>query len=340
MSTFMAKEIKEIPNVIEAQHEANAPQLIELSEYLKKTDPWHIVTLGRGSSYNASNYAKYIFEESLGVPVTVAAPSLASIYDKGLKLKNSLLIVTSQSGKSPDLIKFLQKIRAGGTKAVGIINDTDSPLAKECDFLLSINAGEEKSVAATKSYIGSLSAFASILATWSENNELAEALLNLPAYLDQTLQMTDWPYFIESLQDCVETFSIGRGVGLSSALESALKLKETCQIHAEGISATEIFHGSVSLLKENYPVISFVGNDESRTSSLEINKKLTSYGANVLAFDTKGKSDNTLVLPEVHPILQPLVHMTAYYKLVEELSLHRGFNPDTPPNLKKVTETL
>lgn len=337
----MVNEIHEIPTTIETQLESNASVLIELSDYLKKSDPWHIVTLGRGSSYNASNYGKYIFETHLELPVTTAAPSLISVFEKSLKLRHSLLIVTSQSGRSPDLLEFVENIRAQGTKVVGIINDTSSPLALECDFLLNINAGEEKSVAATKSYIGSLFAFASILTTWSEDNDLANELQQLPDYLDQALQIAEWPAFIESLTDTVETFAIGRGVGLSSALEAALKLKETCRIHAEGISATEIFHGSVSLIKENYPIVSFINNDASRSSMLDINKKLTSFGANMLTFDVKGKStDNTLVLPEVHPILQPLIHTTAFYKLVEHLSAHKGLNPDQPLNLKKVTETI
>lgn len=339
MSTYMAKEIKDIPSVIEKQQDANAPTLIALAEFLKKEKPAHIVTLGRGSSYNASNYGKYLFEIGLGVPVTVAAPSLATIYGQSLKLKNSILIVTSQSGKSPDLVKFAQATRANGTKVIGIINDEDSPLAKECDFLFGIKAGEEKSVAATKSFVGSLSVFASILATWKEDNELAEAIMNLPIYLDQVIN-AEWPFFIESLENRVDLFAIGRGVGLSVAMEAALKLKETCQIHAEGISASEIFHGSVSLLKENYPVISFVGNDASRNSMLEINKKLENYQANVLSIDTKGKQKNTLIVPETHEYLQPLLQITAYYNVIEELSRKRGLNPDNPPNLHKVTETL
>lgn len=339
MSSYMAQEIREIPNVIESQREKNIPQLIELAEYIQKQDPGHIVTLGRGSSYNACNYAKYLFEVGVNVPVTVSAPSLTSIYGESLKLRNSLLMVTSQSGQSPDLVQFVKSAKAGGTKVIGIINDETSPLAKECDFLFGITAGDEKSVAATKSFVGSLSLFASILATWKGDNDLADAIANLPDILDQALAV-EWPYLIDTLSETNDMFAIGRGVGLSAALESALKLKETCQIHAEGISATEIFHGSVSLLKENYPVLSFVSHDASRASMLEINKKLTSYGANVLTIDTKGNDSNILGVPKTHELLQPLVQITAYYKIIEQLSIHRGCNPDVPPNLKKVTETI
>ncbi len=335
----MAQEIREIPNVVESQREKNIPQLLELAEFIQKQDPAHIVTVGRGSSYNASNYAKYLFEIGLNIPVTVSAPSLSSIYGESLKLRNSLLMVTSQSGQSPDLIKFVKNAKSGGTKVVGIINDETSPLAKECDFLFGVTAGEEKSVAATKSYVGSLSIFASILATWKGDNELADAILNLPDYLDQALNV-EWPYMIDSLSQTNDMFCIGRGVGLSTAMEAALKLKETCQIHAEGISASEIFHGSVSLLKENYPVLSFVSTDAARASMLDINKKLAAYKANVLTVDIKGNDSNILGVPKVHELLQPLVQITAYYKVIEQLAIHRGCDPDTPPNLKKVTETV
>ena len=118
-----------------------------------------------------------------------------------------------------------------------------------------------------------------------------------------------------------------------------MKLKETCQIHAEGISASEIFHGSVSLITPQYPVISFVGSDESRESCLAVNQKLKGYGAKVFSLDYEA-NEGTLVIPKVHPLLQPLMQISAYYKVIERLSRHRGLDPDTPPNLKKVTETL
>ncbi|MDM1544326.1 SIS domain-containing protein [Ignatzschineria indica] len=339
MSTYMAKEILDIPNVIEHQNEANASTLIALAEYLKKKQPNQIITLGRGSSYNASIYGKYLFETGLGVPVSVAAPSLATVYQRALKTDNAILIVTSQSGKSPDLITFAKMMRAQGTKVIGIINDEESPLAKECDFLFGIKAGEEKSVAATKSFVGSLSIYAAIFAAWSEDGALADALLNLPLALEEAVN-SEWPTLIDHLSHAKDLFIIGRGVGLSAAVEAALKLKETCQIHAEGISASEIFHGSVSLITPQYPVISFIGSDQSRASCLEINKKLEGYGAQVFSVASKAGDEYTLAVPEVHPLLQPLVQISAYYRVIEKLSKHRGLDPDLPPNLKKVTETL
>ena len=338
MSTYMAKEILDIPSVLERQHAENTTVLIELAEYLKKAKPNQIITLGRGSSYNASVYGKYLFETKLGIPVSVAAPSLSTIYNQPLLADNAILIVTSQSGKSPDLINFAAMMKKQGTKIIGIINDENSPLAKECDFLFGIKAGEEKSVAATKSFVGSLSIYAAIAAAWDEDNALADALLNLPFTLDQVVN-SEWPELIEHLSQAKDLFVIGRGVGLSAAVEAALKLKETCQIHAEGISASEIFHGSVSLITPQYPVISFIGSDASRDSCLAINKKLEGYGAKVFALDYAEKED-TLVVPEVHPMLQPLVQISAYYRVIEQLSRHRGLDPDIPPNLKKVTETL
>lgn len=339
MMTYMAKEILDIPNVIERQNEANASTLIELAEYLKKAKPTQVITLGRGSSYNASIYGKYLFETGLGIPVSVAAPSLATIYQQPLKTDNAILIVTSQSGQSPDLIRFAHMMKEQGTKIIGIINDEKSPLAKECDFLFGIKAGDEKSVAATKSFVGSLSIYAAIFAAWNEDRDLADALVNLPFTLDQVVN-SEWPALIEHLAHAKDLFVIGRGVGLSAAVEAALKLKETCQIHAEGISASEIFHGSVSLITPQYPIISFVGSDASRESCLEVNKKLEGYGAQVFSIDSKASDEFTLVVPEVHPLLQPLVQISAYYRVIEKLSNHRGLNPDVPPNLKKVTETL
>ncbi len=339
MSTYMAKEILDIPNVIERQQDANASTLIALAEYLKKARPSQIITLGRGSSYNASIYGKYLFEIGLGIPVSVAAPSLASIYEHPLKSDNAILIVTSQSGKSPDLISFTKMMKQQGAKVIGIINDEKSPLAQECDFLFGIKAGEEKSVAATKSFVGSLSVYASIFAAWNEDSALADGIMNLPFVLDQ-VATTEWPALIESLSHTKDLFVIGRGIGLSVAAEAALKLKETCQIHAEAISASEIFHGSASLITPQYPIISFIGADASRDSTIEINQKLEGFGARIFAIDSKQSSEDTLIIPEVHPLLQPLVQISGYYQVIEKLSQHRGLNPDLPPNLKKVTETI
>lgn len=339
MSTYMAKEIKEIPDVIAKQGESNAPMLIKLAEFLRKETIHGVTLLGRGSSKNACYYAKYIFETSLNIPVSMASPSIASIYDKTLNFENHLLFVCSQSGASPDLIKYTENAKAGGATVIGLVNDENSPLAKLSDFLFGLKAGKEHSVAATKSYVATLYAFASIYAMFCGKNDLADELYHLPEVMDQLVN-SRWENFTEAMLTTDNLFCLGRSYNFSTAREISLKFNETCQIFAKDYSSSEFFHGPLALIERGIPILHFIMNDESYKVSIETNQKLIDLGANVYTVDSKAFDDKTLIVPSSSPIIQPLIQTTAMYSIIEQIAMKKGLNPDEPPFLSKVTKTV
>lgn len=339
MSTYMAKEIKEIPDVIAKQGESNAPMLIKLAEFMRKEKISGITLLGRGSSRNACYYAKYIFETALNIPVSMASPSIASIYDRTLNFENHLLFVCSQSGASTDLIKYTENAKAGGATVIGLVNDESSPIAKLSDFLFGLKAGKEHSVAATKSYVATLYAFSSIYAMFCGKNDLADELYHLPEVMDQVVH-TNWELFSEMMLPTDNLFCLGRSYNLSTAKEIALKFNETSQVFAKDYSSSEFFHGPLALIQRGIPIIHFLMNDESHKISLETNQKLIDLGANVYTVDSKAFDDKTLIVPSSAPIIQPLIQTTAMYSIIEKISVSKGFNPDEPPFLNKITKTV
>jgi glutamine---fructose-6-phosphate transaminase (isomerizing) len=200
-------------------------------------------------------------------------------------------------------------------------------------------AGPETSVAATKSFIASLSAIAQLLASWAQARELTAALMRAPDELAQAWQ-ADWSAAVVALKDAVNLFVIGRGFGLGVAQEAALKLKETCALHAEAFSSAEVKHGPMTLVRAGFPVLALSQNDETRAGIESLGREFVSRGARVLS--AGAQIDGAMQLPTVasHPILEPLLMVQSFYRAANELALARGLNPDSPPHLKKETETV
>jgi glutamine---fructose-6-phosphate transaminase (isomerizing) len=297
------------------------------------------VTCARGSSDHAATFAKYLIEAHTRVLTSSAAPSMSSVYDASMNLKDSVCIAISQSGKSPDLLAAVENARADGALVIAICNTPDSPLSRLAQYSINIGAGAETSVAATKSYIGSLSAIIHLLASWTESDALLEALRIAPAQLEQSWSM-DWSRGIETLQSAVNLFVVGRGFGLGIAQEAALKLKETCGLHAEAFSAAEIQHGPMALVRKGFPVIAFSQSDETRGSIESIAREFADRGARVLL--AGGHASGAIRLPVVtaHPVIEPMLMISSFYRMAESLARARGFDPDVPPHLRKVTETV
>jgi glucosamine--fructose-6-phosphate aminotransferase (isomerizing) len=250
--TLMFQEAASASNIIAKQHTLNHDCIKAAVARLKKFSPTAIVTCARGSSDHAATYAKYLFETQLGLVTASAAPSITSVYLAQPKLAGMLYVAISQSGKSPDLLASVTQAKAAGALTLAFVNAADSPLAQLADIVIPLQAGTEKSVAATKSYLVSV---------WSDNQELQQAVLALPAALAQAWEK-DWSHAVNTLQTATNLFVIGRGVGFGTAQEAALKLKETCGLHAEAFSAAEVKHGPMAIVKENFPVLLFTQQDQ------------------------------------------------------------------------------
>ena len=334
--TLMFREAAETADVIERQYAANHDTLMALAAELRARPPAFIVTCARGSSDHAATYAKYLFETQLGLVTASLSPSVGSVYEVKQKLDNALFIAISQSGKSPDLLRNAEAARAAGARVVALVNVADSPLAMLADTVVPLHAGAERSVAATKSYLASLAAVLQLVAYWKNEAPLRQALDDLPLSLRAAWKM-DWSPLTDGLQDARNLFVLGRGLGLAAAQEAALKFKETCGLHAEAYSSAEVKHGPMALVGPGFPVLCFAQPDETEAGTLALAQEFRGRGAQVWLASAHG--DLPLVAAP-HPACAPLITIQSFYRAINALALRRGHNPDVPPHLNKVTETV
>lgn len=334
-STLMGAEAGEAPEAIARLLARNAPTVRALAERLRAAPPPVIITIARGSSDHAATYGKYILETKTGVPVSSAAPSVASIFETPMKVQGALVIAISQSGRSPDLLATVEAYRAGGAHIVALVNDEESPLATGADTFLPLSAGPEKAVAATKSCLTALAGLAQLAAAWAGDETLEAALNDLPGQVEQALGL-DWSPAVEGLREVSQMFVLGRGYGYGVAQEAALKLKETCSIQAEPFSAAEVRHGPMRIVEPGYSVLGFATSDVAGEDVKAVADQFAARGAKPFVAGQGG------ALPMVagHPALEPIAMLASFYRMVEALALARGMDPDSPPHLQKVTRTL
>jgi len=330
----MFAEAAEIADVVAGQLSANAPLMRELGERLRGSVPRGVVTFARGSSDHAATFAKYVFETRAHVLTTSAAPSVMSVYGRSLDLSGMVALAISQSGRSPDILAAAAGAKAGGALALALINEEQSPLAAVCDITIPLHAGPERSIAATKSYAAALSAILHLVAEWHEAESLAAALHGAPTLLRQAWSCDCSP-LVQLLVSARNLFVIGRGPGFGIAQEAALKLKETSGIHAEAFSAAEVRHGPMTLIGPDLPLLVFRQSDETAAGIDELVMDARRRGSPVLVV---GSAD--MPVPTAHPLIQPMLQITAFYRAANTLAVARGLNPDRPPHLTKVTETL
>lgn len=338
--TLMFREAHESADVVARQFAANERVVAELADALRAQPPRFIVTCARGSSDHAAAYAKYVFETQLGIVTASASPSVTSVYAAPQQWEGTLFIAISQSGKSPDLVRNAQAARAAGARVVAMVNVEDSPLAEIADTVIPLHAGPEHSVAATKSYVAALAAILHLCARWHGDAKLIAALEALPDTLRKGWD-ADWSALTDGLVDAHNLFVVGRGFGFAVALEAALKFKETCGLHAEAFSAAEVKHGPMALVGPHFPVLCFAQDDGTLESTLAVADEFRNRGAQVLVAAPGRRGEGFLPLAAGLPALcTPLLIIQSFYRAASALALRRGFNPDVPPHLNKVTETV
>jgi glucosamine--fructose-6-phosphate aminotransferase (isomerizing) len=341
MTTHMFEEIVEAGDAVARQLGLNAERLADLGSRLRALDPPLVATIARGSSDCCALYLKYLVEIASGAPCASIGPSLATLYRAPMRLNGAVSVAISQSGQSPDIVEMQRAARSGGALAIALVNDVDSPLAQETEALLPLCAGPERSVAATKSMIAGLVACASLVAAWREDRPLADAFGRLPGIL--RAQAAPPPAaMLEWLASARSAFVLGRGATLAIAAEAALKLKETCAIHAEAYSAAEVLHGPAELVGPGFPVIAFLPSDVAREAMLATLARLAEMGATVIAIEADGTDHaHRLAVAKVEAtLLEPIVMIHRFYRLAEALARRLGRDPDRPRNLRKVTETV
>jgi glucosamine--fructose-6-phosphate aminotransferase (isomerizing) len=338
-TTLMFAEAAEAAQVVARQQVRLREPIAALVARLRRDPPRAVVTLARGSSDNAATVARYLIETHLRVLTSSAAPSVASVYDSSPNYSGTLMLAISQSGKSPDLIAAAEAAHNGGALLVALVNDEASPLAAIADLVLPLCAGPEKSVAATKTFIASVAALIALVAEWSGEGDLIQAVADLPGLLERACRL-DWSLALPVLQQASDLYVVARGPAYGIAQELALKIKETCGFHAEAFSAAEVKHGPMALVGTGFPVLLLGQDDESQESTADLAGAFAGRGARVMGAGIGGGAGLTLPSITAHPAVQPLLLAQSFYRLANAVAVARGRDPDRPPHLAKVTETV
>lgn len=335
----MLTEAQEAPQRVREALTRDQDLYAELGDRLRKLDPKMVATVARGSSDHAATYAKYLYPLCLGKVVASLPPSVVTVLKAPLKVESQFVLSISQSGKSPDIISTVEAARKAGALTATIVNDTSSPLATAAEILLPQHAGVEKCLAATKTVICTMTAIARVAANWANDGGFKESLQELPKFLENAVKV-GLEGNENQLKGITNAFILSRGLGLTAALETALKFKETCGIHAEAFSAAEVRHGPREIVDQNYIVIALALPGSGQEDVLAAAKELKEQGARVLIVAPKSVGADFPFPEGADPKLYPIIAIQTLYPWLARASKALGRDPDHPRVLKsKIVET-
>jgi glucosamine--fructose-6-phosphate aminotransferase (isomerizing) len=349
----MRAEIGETPRAVERLLREEATAIGSVAAATR--DPRWITFVARGTSDHAATYLRYLVETRAGIPAGLAAPSVVTVYGGRIRWAGGLVIAVSQSGRSPDLIAVLDDARRAGAATIALVNDAASPLAAAAGHVIDVRAGQERSVAATKSYVAQLAAGAALTAAWVDAEDLRAGLDRLPDVLAGSIAAAaevihDDSPIVAEFAASERSIVIGRGFDYATALETALKLKETGRLFAEGYSTADFSHGPVVLSGADVPVLvirpggamgPFV--DEGILAARAAGSRpWIVVGAEPTGPVAGADPERLIRLPlpvDLPEALAPLATILPGQLLAEAVSRRRGYDPDAPPGLRKVTLT-
>jgi glucosamine--fructose-6-phosphate aminotransferase (isomerizing) len=341
----MWEEIWEQPAVLESCITQNSGVIGGVVKAIKAREIDLIYIAARGTSDHAAVYGKYIFEYTLGIPVALAAPSIVTMYSQDLKLKNCLVIGISQSGKAADVIEVINTGNRSGAVTVTITNDPASPLARAGQFHLDCHAGLEKSVAATKTFSAEMMALAQLAAAWSGDPAMAGELASVPQKL---LPLRDEAEVIaakvERYRFMDECFVLARGINYAISLEAALKIQETSYVRAKAFATSDFQHGPIAMVESAIPILIFAPQGPSQADMREIIAKLTQSQVELIIVsnspDLLAMGQSAFTIPDTgNDVISPFFNMMVAQMFACKLSLVKGYDPDKPRRLSKVTIT-
>lgn len=344
-TSHLYQEIHEQPTVLRTFLERAQQPIQALAAAIRQRDVRYVLIAARGTSDNAGRYANYLLGAVNRLPVALATPSLYSIYHKPPILKDALVLGISQSGKSPDIVSVLAEARQQGALTAAITNFGDSDLANQADHVIELYAGQEQSLAATKTYTSEVMAIALLSATLAQDQTMLAALAQVPAAVAVTLGINEHVAQIAQryryMQDCIV---IGRGFNYASAFELALKLKELTYTVAEPYSSADFLHGPLALIQNGFPVIVIAPSGIMLPELRAFVQVLRQREAEpIVISDDQAMLDLARVpLPLVAPLpewLSPITAIIPGQLFAMHLAVARDYDPDHPRGLRKVTET-
>lgn len=341
----MLKEIAQQPTVLEKTIKAESKKLDKIGKFLLNRDVDLIVLVARGSSDNAALFGRYLLETTCGIPVSLSAPSVYTLYKSKLNLNRALVVGVSQSGEGSDINQVLENAKKYGAFTLGITNNSKSEITKIADETLLIQTGKEKSVAATKTYTGQMLHFyllANALAKSSKRIDLEK----IPYFTDEALKLQPRIKEIAErytfMENCVV---VGRGLNYGNSFELALKLMETCYVVAERFSSADFFHGPLAIVERRFPMIMFAPKGVTKKSNIDLLKRLKDLNADSFTITNddqiaKLSSRSIKMSVEIDEFLSPIPFVIPAQLFAALLSEAKGLNPDEPRSLSKVTKTI
>jgi len=339
-------EIAEQPERIASLLHSQRKIIEQIAAAIQKRDIQYVFLAARGTSDNAGRYANYLLGAQNGLPLALATPSLFTYYKQPPKLKNALVAGISQSGQSPDIVSVLEEGRKQGCATLAITNEPDSPLAGYADFLIDIQAGAEKAVAATKTYTAELMAVAMLSAALRGNKKSWSELAKVPAWMKRTLKQNDFISQSAGRYRYIDqTVVLGRGFNYATAFEWALKMKELTYIIAEPYSSADFAHGPIAMMVSGYPVFAVAPKGKVFDSMLEMLKRLRSdLSAELVVVSNDKRALSLAQVPLTIPAdvpewLSPIVSILPAQLFAYHLTLAKGYNTEQPRSIRKVTET-
>jgi glucosamine--fructose-6-phosphate aminotransferase (isomerizing) len=343
----MLDEIREQPAALESTLAAQRKPIEKIRSLLAREQPRLVMLVARGTSDNAAQFGRYLIEITTGIPVTLAAPSIFTLYNAKFRFEGVLAIAISQSGESTDTNLVLERAREQGARTIGITNEASSTLARIAEHTFLVHAGREQSVAATKTYTGQLLML-----------YLVAYALGAPIDLDQLARLPEWVNRSLTLEPEIARRSeryramdhavvVGRGLNYSNAFEFALKLMETCYVVAERFSSADLLHGPIAMVEASFPAFLFAPSGVTWPGLREMIEKLTQLGAEMLLITDPSNSeapalgDKAITLPApIEELYTPIPYIVPAQLFAASLAGVKGLNPDQPRTLSKVTRTL
>ncbi|MCU1262732.1 MAG: Glutamine--fructose-6-phosphate transaminase (isomerizing) [Bryobacterales bacterium] len=343
----MYDEICEQPAALTRTLKSELRAAERLKRLVAANPPRFIVLVARGTSDNAAQFARYLIEICTGIPVSLAAPSIFTLYQANVDYRGALVVAISQSGESTDINVVLERARAQGALTIGITNEPRSSMVPLAAHVFLVRAGKEKSVAATKTYTGQMMALYLIAYALGARIRIAD-LERIPAWTEAALGLAP---AIEALAQryrfMEQAVVVGRGLNYANAFEFALKMMETCYVVAERFSSADFLHGPIALVEKGFPLFLFAPSGVTWPSMKEMLEKLRHLKAETLIvtdrqnMEAPADAGRAIVIPARIPeLFTPIPYIIPAQLFAAALAREKGLDPDRPRTLSKVTQTL
>ena len=339
-------EISAQPEIIRNLLAGGAETVDKIASAIHQFDPTFVMIAARGTSDNAGRYAQYALGIEAHLPVALATPSIHTLYNAPPTLSRALVIGISQSGRSEDIYRVISDARQQGALTLSITNNPDSRIAQAAEHHIDILAGEEISIAATKTYTAQLTAIAMLVSALTARDDLRDSLAHLPDYVSQTLQAaTDIPDWVQRYRYMERFAAIGRGYNYSTAFEISLKVKELNYITGLEYSEADFRHGPIAVVNPGFPVLVIAPKGKPRDGLVDLLKKLKERKAECLVISNDETAlsygQNTMTIPDNVPEwLSPITSVIPGQIFAMHLALAKGLPVDAPEGLTKVTNTV